>query len=306
MQSSSSAPATQSLSTAEVDKLMEEKKMIVERDLVLAAVETAEAKEATAAAAALQDKHCTSTCLVDGYIRKRTSTMMTQPIFDSGDETEDEDDVSHNTPKRLKLDPIKRKVYIAGKRRGMKYPLCPKGAMKVDLSSGLNKKYRLDLSPLACVHGRLVQGYACFENWWQSHKVFTSDHSSECAWWLDQTTARRYRPGTQHLEMKYMLFGDNFKYDSIVDARKFQYVRTYADFAASTDSYAELYQHKGDICIYDFDGPYADDGTPIVEEVNLKLLWGAINDPSIPFGHAYVLGAMLAGIPTGMYVHLKN
>ena len=57
-----------------------------------------------------------------------------------------------------------------------------------------------------------------------------------------------------------------------------------------------------DVVVYDFDGPRADDGAPECRELTLDLLREKINDMRFPFGHGYVVAALLAGVPPSEYV----
>tara|TARA_A100001015_G_C14404836_1_gene486892 strand:- start:53 stop:223 length:171 start_codon:yes stop_codon:yes gene_type:complete len=49
------------------------------------------------------------------------------------------------------------------------------------------------------------------------------------------------------------------------------------------------------VILFDFDGPFQNN-KPIVEEVTLELLENKINDIRRPFGHGYVISAILSGI----------
>jgi len=64
-----------------------------------------------------------------------------------------------------------------------------------------------------------------------------------------------------------------------------------------------------DVTVYDFDGPRDADGLPIVEEVNLATLSKRLNDPTIPFGHGFIVAAMIARLDPslfGVLCHLTN
>ena len=49
------------------------------------------------------------------------------------------------------------------------------------------------------------------------------------------------------------------------------------------------------VVVYDFDGPRLPDGTPTCLPLTRELLVEKINDTTYPFGHGYVVAALLAG-----------
>lgn len=55
-----------------------------------------------------------------------------------------------------------------------------------------------------------------------------------------------------------------------------------------------------DFVVYDFDGPRDEDGNPVCVEVTSDVVEEKLNDPRHPFGHGYIVAALIAGleIPT--------
>lgn len=60
------------------------------------------------------------------------------------------------------------------------------------------------------------------------------------------------------------------------------------------------------VIIYDFDGPRDEDRAPLCLSLTLELLHEKINDPRHPFGHGYIVGALLADIPLTAYTDTNS
>lgn len=207
-------------------------------------------------------------------------------------------------------------VYVASKNMRGKWAAPPHADVhKVDVTSAQAKNtYRLGFSPMHVEEGRGFLGpdgdkYACFEHFWQSRKVYSDvDYASALAWWRKQKTPKRRYPGSKTKRVLYArdprFPGEQIGY---VDSRKLIYVPDYIAKTSSASGIlamrkAQAHMAERDVVVYDFDGPRADDGAPECRELTLDLLREKINDTRFPFGHGYVVAALLAGVPPSEYV----
>jgi hypothetical protein len=149
---------------------------------------------------------------------------------------------------------------------------------------------------------KLYKGYLNFEHYWQSGKVWDFvDHHITLDWWKTQTEPHRRYPKSRGKKVLHAIWNDTYpgiKMDYIT-SRKLVYVPEYYNLVKETSSikkWRKLLEDGNDIVIYDFDGPRAQDGSPICDSVDLNLLKTKINDITFPFGHGYVVAALLAGI----------
>ena len=89
-----------------------------------------------------------------------------------------------------------------------------------------------------------------------------------------------------------------------IQSRKEVYVPEYnilVNGRASTKELQTFVNSGKDIIIYDLDGPKEPDGTPATLEVTLDVLRQKINATDFPFGHGYIVAAMILGIPPKQY-----
>ena len=90
-----------------------------------------------------------------------------------------------------------------------------------------------------------------------------------------------------------------------VESRKKVYVPDYYKMVMNkyeAEHLQLLQQHSSrPIVVYDFDGPRNLKGEPICEKVTVEMLRERINDASKPFGHGFVVAAMVAGIEPAQY-----
>ena len=89
-----------------------------------------------------------------------------------------------------------------------------------------------------------------------------------------------------------------------VMSRKVAFVPYYEDmvkFSARIAYWCKVLDAGTDVVVYDLDGPRHPDGTDNVLEVTETMLRDKINDRDMPFGHGYVVGALLKGITHLVY-----
>tara|TARA_B100001540_G_scaffold66878_1_gene60252 strand:+ start:4912 stop:5571 length:660 start_codon:yes stop_codon:yes gene_type:complete len=202
-----------------------------------------------------------------------------------------------------KSDDTKRgKVYIGSMIMRGKWAEVPdeiENYIKVNVTSAQRKNslYRRDFSPMTLYPYR---GYCCFENFWQSGKRYEGvDDEKVIAWWKKQEKGRRrcvIGKGKKITHAEWEDF-DNIKLQYI-ESRKKIYVPLYEELVKTREMIIKLNNILDtgvSVIIFDFDGPFQNN-KPIVEEVTLELLENKINDISSPFGHGYVISAILSGI----------
>jgi hypothetical protein len=203
--------------------------------------------------------------------------------------------------------PAPGKVHVASMMIRGDWADLPPGATRVNVTSmqGLKHPHRADFSPMALTNGT-YEGYACFENWWQSGKRYVDSEgqpipeqleSRIAKWWRKQTKGKRRCPLAKGLTVSHAEWnGRKYAY---IESRKEVYVPKYEDMVCGTRSLAQctMARLKGiDQAVYDFDGPRNPNGTPTCEEVSVEMLRKYINDPKYPFGHGFVVAALLCGI----------
>jgi hypothetical protein len=84
-----------------------------------------------------------------------------------------------------------------------------------------------------------------------------------------------------------------------ISSRKLVYVPQYAKLIENSEAlgyWRTQLQMGQNIIVYDFDGPRLEDGDVTSELCSLQLLRTKINDTRHPFGHGYVVAALLMGI----------
>ena len=184
--------------------------------------------------------------------------------------------------------------------------------VKVDVTSAQAKdgKYRVAFSPM-----HMGTPYVCpdegtfpnFEAYWQSLKMIDGlDEVKHKKWWKEITSAKRRHPaikksrvlGAKHKRFPGQVMG-------YVESRKKVYVPDY--YKMVKDKYESQYLrvlrngNARPIVVFDFDGPRNTKGAPLCEKVTVEMLRERINNPDLPFGHGFVVGAMIAGIPPEEY-----
>ncbi len=189
-------------------------------------------------------------------------------------------------------------VYIASMNmRGVWAPR-PMNSIPLNVTSAQSKtsKERLAFSPMTPLEGG-YKGYACFENYWQSGKVYeTLDRAKQLTWWRAQICGKRRYPGSKGGVVLHSDHGDGVMRDYI-SSRKEVYVPEYNELVKNSDVLVKWRDRAKTetIVVYDFDGPRLPDGTPTCLPLTRELLIEKINDTKYPFGHGYVVAALLAG-----------
>lgn len=238
------------------------------------------------------------------------------------------------------MEVTKGQIYVGKKAgRGIIGEYDPKisGVININVTSGSVNKINgipaKQFSPMYLgpviekeIFGTGDQVATIFENYWQYGKIFRelvhidqNMHITQA--WYDfrskgykKNKGDRHPIGTKSNEIK---FTDNkgknhYKYyaafssmylNNVLDyisSRKLIYAPIYAWLVAKTPAFAELRKNISEgknIQILDFDI------LPGSHNVTLEFLRERINDPSVPFGHGYVLAGLLAGIDSSQYCY---
>jgi len=194
-------------------------------------------------------------------------------------------------------------VYIASMNMRGKHAVHPEGSFKVNVTSAQAtlSKNRRDFSPMTAVPGG-YKGYFCFENYWQSKKVYEHvSHEVTSEWWRKQENPHRRYPGSKG---KTVLGAKHDDADTTllnyIDCRKLVYVPEYSNLIQGREMlqfYKDQLAQGRNVTIFDFDGPRTPEGEVSCQELTQDLLIDKINDTRHPFGHGYVIASILAGIP---------
>ena len=211
--------------------------------------------------------------------------------------------------KRICIEPVLRgKVYIASMNlRGKWAPKPADVDQLLNVTSAQSKTSinRLAFSPMTPVPGG-YKGYWNFEHYWQSGKVFEGiDQRVSQKWWREQTSPRRRYPGGKGKRVLHAIFEDIS--DEPLDylrSRKLVYVPQYAELIEKREALANWrsqLQMGQNIIIYDFDGPRLENGDVTSELCSLELFRSKINDTRHPFGHGYVVAALLMGFDVSCF-----
>ena len=181
-----------------------------------------------------------------------------------------------------------------------------KDSIKINVTSGQSKKSknRLAFSPMTEIVD-LYKGYWCFENYWQSGKVYQEVPIEKTKnWWKNLKEPKRRYPGSKDMEVLYSLFDNNDEKMDYVTSRKKIYVPEYYNLIKDNKMiiYWKNKLKDHDLTIYDFDGPKNDDGEITCLELTRELLIEKINDTKFPFGHGYIVAACIAEIPYQEYI----
>ena len=192
------------------------------------------------------------------------------------------------------------KVFIASMNMRGTWATYPRNCKVINVTSMQKKDslFRRDFSPMTIIEGG-YKGFCCFENYWQSGKVFENiDHEISLQWWKNQTSGKRRYPPGKNKKILYSLFNDCVK-RNYIQSRKQIYVPEYYELMINTESIFNvktiLESGKG-IVIFDFDGPRTAEGNPDCKLFTQELYNEKINDITFPFGHGYIVAAALYGI----------
>jgi hypothetical protein len=193
-------------------------------------------------------------------------------------------------------------VFVASMNMRGKWAERPSDAILLNVTSmqGKTRSERIDLSPMSpfgVLTDELFDGFYCFEHWWQNGKVFLVDgvETQYIDWWKKQDKPKRRNPKTKGKKVAYATwFNKRFDY---ISSRKQIYIPFYKKLVENTETirkYRELVKAGKKVVVYDFDGP-RDCGSPICLEYSDKMLTEKLNDPETPFGHGYVVAALISG-----------
>ena len=200
------------------------------------------------------------------------------------------------------------KVYIGSMNMRGKWAPLPCNSKRINVTSAQSKKskYRLAFSPMTPIKGG-YKGYYCFENYWQSGKRYEGiDDITVTSWWKKQEKGRRKYPKGKGKTIKYAEFPEINETLDYIPSRKLVYVPEYHNLIYNLPLIKKL---KKDVsngvsyAIYDFDGPRTFDGNPTIKEVTLEFLKEMINNPKYPFGHGYIIAALISGINIEYFIN---
>ena len=214
-------------------------------------------------------------------------------------------------------DPAPGTVYIAAKNMRGAWAVRPLGAaaLVVDVTSAQAKTSlnRVAFSPMhmkpysdptgAVDSTRTV--FPNFEAFWQSGKKFKDvTREKVVKFWTSIDKPKRRYPGSKRFEVEHAQWGTGPRM-GYAESRKQVYVPLYHDLIKDSERTVALrkaVQNGQDVVIYDFDGPRDDDGTPLCLPVTAALLRDKIEDVRTPFGHGYVVAALLAGVDPSEFI----
>ena len=210
------------------------------------------------------------------------------------------------------------KVFIASMNmRGKWAEPLQKNTYKLNVTSmqSKNNKNRINFSPMTeIVNG--YKGYWNFENYWQSGKVYENiPIITTKKWWKELEQPKRRYPNSKGKKVLYAVFDGyndddddnsyNLKKMDYITSRKKVYVPEYYNIIKDKEligSWKVKLESGSNLVIYDFDGPRLQDGSVSCVELNEDLLKAKINDPNVPFGHGYIVGATIANINPTKYL----
>jgi len=202
-------------------------------------------------------------------------------------------------------------VYIAAKNmRGIWAQPPGPNVIKLDVTSAQpkNSVNRIAFSPMTDQpHSDPHEGtFPNFEAYWQSLKVIeTVDHQEAKRWWKSIAKPKRRHP--KQLKHR-VLHAVHKRYPDeqldYVTSRKRIYVPDYAKRIANNAtlvSFKEKHEQGATIVVYDFDGPRDASNHPVCLPLTAYLLRKKIHEEQHPFGHGYVVAALIAGIDPDKY-----
>ena len=187
------------------------------------------------------------------------------------------------------------KLYIASMNlRGKWADLIDENSLKLNVTSAQakNNRNRLSFSPMTETN---YKGFYNFEAYWQSGKVFEGiDREKYVNWWKNINSPKRRYPNSKGKKVLYSQWDDE-KLDYI-SSRKKVYVPEYYNMIKNKqmlDYWRNELKKGKNITIFDFDGPRDSSRNPICLELTLDVLKEKINDSLFPFGHGYIVGALI-------------
>ena len=194
------------------------------------------------------------------------------------------------------------KVYIASMNmRGTWATPIDEKTIKVNVCSSQSKtsKNRRDFSPMTEINGR-YKGYHCFENYWQSGKVFDGlDNDKIKIWWKELRQPKRRYPKSKGKTVLYAKFDHIEENLDYISSRKQVYIPEYYNLVKDREMtlyWKNKVENGTNVVIYDFDGPRLSNGEPTCLLLTEELLIEKMNDTNFPFGHGYIVASILANI----------
>lgn len=189
------------------------------------------------------------------------------------------------------------RVFIASMNMRGEHAVAPYGIQKINVTSAqaTASDNRRDFSPMTQVPGG-YKGYWCFENYWQSGKVFENiSHDITKSWWLSLKEPKRRYPKSKGLKVLHVSF-DHLPPLDYISARLQVYVPEYKNLIKDREMFKVWKKHVedgNDLVIYDFDGPRNEDNSVTCLEVTPELLQEKVRSVTHPFGHGYIIAAMI-------------
>lgn len=191
-------------------------------------------------------------------------------------------------------------VYVASMNmRGKRAPPPSSEYLKVNTTSAqaTASQYRKDFSPMSQTN---YKGFFCFENYWQSGKVYDGlDQQKVQEWWRSQTSGKRRLPQGKGRKILYAKFHDRDDKLDYIQSRKQIYLPEYWNLVKDTVSIKKLKNHLlggESIVLYDFDGPRDNYKEPLCLKASVDIIKEKLNDETFPFGHSYIIASILLGI----------
>lgn len=197
------------------------------------------------------------------------------------------------------------KVYIASMNLRGKWAEKPDNTIVLNVTSAQKKNSdeRITFSPMTHIENG-YKGYWCFENYWQSGKIYdTIPEEKSKSWWINLNEPKRKYPAGKGKQVLYSNYDGKIR--NYIESRKEIYVPEYFSLIENnpiSKKWSNIIKKGKSIVVYDFDGPRDKNNQPICEEVNLNLLIEKINNPIHPFGHGYIVAGFLAGINPEQYI----
>lgn len=197
------------------------------------------------------------------------------------------------------------KVYIASMKMRGKWAEKPNNTIIINVTSMQSKKsqFRIDFSPMSEIEGG-YKGYYCFENYWQSGKVYDNLNTEKyIEWWKDLKVGKRKYPKSKNCKVLYSNFNSIKR--NYIESRKDIYIPEYYNLIKNSISIKkckEMVQMGKNLVIYDFDGPKKLNGDNDCLLVSKELLKEKVNDGLYPFGHGYIIAGEILNIHYSNYI----
>ena len=179
--------------------------------------------------------------------------------------------------------------------------------IKINVTSAQGKasKNRLAFSPMTPIPNG-YKGFWCFENYWQSLKVFQDIPFEKSSNWFKQLSEPKRRYPKSKGKKVLCARTDTGQELNYVESRKQVYVPEYYQLIKDNEMtlyYKKMLEEGYNLAFYDFDGPRREEHGVTCLELTEDLLKDKINDPTHPFGHGYIVAATIADIMPEKYIN---